>query len=114
MRISDWSSDVCSSDLGPRADVVVGLATLGGAQFAIDEEQGINCHVQVLLGNRYLDRKSVVEGKSVSVRVDLGGRRSMKKTRHEPSKSHHRKRTDTGQRQGKDVAEHRHTGNMGN
>src|SRR3546814_15567334 len=27
-----------------------------------------------------LDRKSVVYGKSVSVRVDLGGRRSMKKT----------------------------------
>src|SRR3546814_15396199 len=26
-----------------------------------------------------LDRKSVVEGKSVSVRVDLGGRRSIKK-----------------------------------
>src|SRR3546814_18242848 len=26
------------------------------------------------------DRKSVVEGKSVSVRVDLGGRRSIKKT----------------------------------
>src|SRR3546814_15717934 len=38
---------------GPRADVVVGLATLGGAQFAIDEEQGINCNVQVLSGNRY-------------------------------------------------------------
>src|SRR3546814_15037729 len=27
------------------------------------------------------DRKSVVEGKSVSVRVDLGGRRNIKKTK---------------------------------
>src|SRR3546814_19798167 len=30
-------------------------------------------------GNSVVDRKSVVEGKSVSVRVDLGGRRIMKK-----------------------------------
>src|SRR3546814_12449403 len=30
-------------------------------------------------GERRLDRKSVVEGKSVSVRVDLGGRRIIKK-----------------------------------
>src|SRR3546814_20626062 len=29
------------------------------------------------------DRKSVVEGKSVSVRVDLGGRRILKKKKHE-------------------------------
>src|SRR3546814_18408591 len=29
------------------------------------------------------DRKSVVQGKSVSVRVDLGGRRIIKKKRHE-------------------------------
>src|SRR3546814_20833279 len=29
------------------------------------------------------DRKSVVEGKSVSVRVDLGGRRSIKKKKHD-------------------------------
>src|SRR3546814_14485684 len=28
------------------------------------------------------DRKSVVEGQSVSVRVDLGGRRSIKKKKH--------------------------------
>src|SRR3546814_9305434 len=42
-----------------RCALVTGVQTcalpisLGGAQFAIDEEQGINCHVQVLLGNRY-------------------------------------------------------------
>src|SRR3546814_14190844 len=32
------------------------------------------------LGHALLDRKSVVEGKSVSVRVDLGGRRIIQKT----------------------------------
>src|SRR3546814_18767519 len=31
----------------------------------------------------FLDRKSVVEGKSVSVRVDLGGRRPIKKKKKE-------------------------------
>src|SRR3546814_18407707 len=31
------------------------------------------------------DRKSVVEGKSVSVSVDLGGRRIHKKTQHTPT-----------------------------
>src|SRR3546814_13403281 len=93
MRISDWSSDVCSSDLG-------GLA---GAREA-EEDRGVACwayvrravhreHVairQQVVENREhrlldlaridgADRKSVVEGKSVSVRVDLGGRRIIKK-----------------------------------
>src|SRR3546814_19435382 len=39
-------------------------------------------------GGEHLDRKSVVEGKSVSVRVDLGGRRIIKKT-----KSYHNNKT---------------------
>src|SRR3546814_12926885 len=34
------------------------------------------------------DRKSVVEGKSVSVRVDLGGRRYIKKKKHMIRKNH--------------------------
>src|SRR3546814_18473502 len=99
MRISDWSSDVCSSDLPggarppavppPRADrdnvtlpslkeeamtypmaIVVAAALFASAVFASshgaarpDED----------------DRKSVVEGTSVSVRVELGGRRIIKK-----------------------------------
>src|SRR3546814_15870467 len=33
--------------------------------------------------DRVTDRKSVVEGKRVSVRVDLGGRRTIKKKQHE-------------------------------
>src|SRR3546814_13023598 len=37
---------------------------------------------------RRLDRKSVVSGKSVSVRVDLGGRRIIKKKRLKPNKAH--------------------------
>src|SRR3546814_16083768 len=39
------------------------------------------------------DRKSVVEGKSVSVRVDLGGRRINKKKKHEEKniKTHEQK-----------------------
>src|SRR3546814_14666728 len=38
------------------------------------------------------DRKSVVEGKSVSVRVDLGGRRSIKKQRAELKRRKTKKR----------------------
>src|SRR3546814_21150235 len=34
------------------------------------------------------DRQSVVEGKSVSVRVDLGGRRIIKKTTHQTTLQH--------------------------
>src|SRR3546814_16411222 len=36
-------------------------------------------------GSRHPDRKSVVEGKRVSVRVDLGGRRIIKKKRQKRS-----------------------------
>src|SRR3546814_17380523 len=36
----------------------------------------------------FSDRKSVVYGKSVSVRVDLGGRRIIKKKKHQPKKTH--------------------------
>src|SRR3546814_19176307 len=38
------------------------------------------------LGAMALDRKSVVEGKSVSVRVDLGGRRIINKKKHTTTK----------------------------
>src|SRR3546814_17012144 len=85
MRISDWSSDVCSSDLEQQ-----------GAAGGRDQEQqqrpcrrggyGEGKHrigQQGDPGDRQSavpqDRKSVVQGKSVSVRVDLGGRRIIKK-----------------------------------
>src|SRR3546814_15445585 len=94
MRISDWSSDVCSSDLpedigqfvdpaGPRPRPV-GLPTAnrGNAnrhqvrQFALRHRlrEAKSHHPRT-----EADRKSVVEGKSVEVRVDLGGRRIIKK-----------------------------------
>src|SRR3546814_18349009 len=90
MRISDWSSDVCSSDL-PMALIesfVHGIGVVvarhpwlpplwvrevlceGGALREVLFAEGVPG-----------DRKSVVSGKSVSVRVDLGGRRIIKKKR---------------------------------
>src|SRR3546814_13440337 len=92
MRISDWSSDVCSSDLflerGGRAldhfpggnpvDEMFGKA----ANCGHDRSLAAKCR-QFETGARRnppeIDRKSVVSGKSVSVRVDLGGRRILKK-----------------------------------
>src|SRR3546814_19765220 len=119
MRISDWSSDVCSSDL-----------LFGGCEAALRQNSGVefrfSCQrkitdlapwtLAVLLLNRSErfgggkpvigkllriepdahrvgrcesldiahaghapDRQSVVSGKSVSVRVDIGGRRHIKK-----------------------------------
>src|SRR3546814_18793076 len=73
MRISDWSSDVCSSDLRAvrRAD--------GGLR-APAEGPAAPWRAPLSSPVRR-DRKSVGEGKSVSVRVDLGGRRLIKKNR---------------------------------
>src|SRR3546814_16579739 len=90
MRISDWSSDVCSSDLPVRI--------IPGLKFALELEshnhKGIILKCVKLLfrssplppspcrpSSPHRDRKSVVSGKSVSVRVDLGGRRINKKQR---------------------------------
>src|SRR3546814_15207642 len=115
MRISDWSSDVCSSDLDSElwnaearyewyfdrdqrftlaafyksidnpieaytsiSDSSVNTsyanapkATLYGAAVELQK--------YVPLADMSEDRKSVVSGKGVSVRVDLGGRRTNKK-----------------------------------
>src|SRR3546814_16365844 len=67
MRISDWSSDVCSSDLtdGPNG--------LKRPAWASNADNWWHPSPE--------DRKSVVQGKSGSVRVDLGGRRIIKKKR---------------------------------
>src|SRR3546814_1049884 len=113
MRISDWSSDVCSSDLlvdVARGDELVpgpesGVGLFGGgleqhhvAELRVEFGERTVCFFAPLLDSdpgtepshvalavRQLggggdeamqaDRKSVVEGKSVSVRVELGGRR---------------------------------------
>src|SRR3546814_12793678 len=98
MRISDWSSDVCSSDLHFR---IAGLyvdtnrdedetsITLGGEDLEFDgiETQHEDIHQQTYAITSDaaipLDRKSVASGQSVSVRVDLGGGRIItKKIRH--------------------------------
>src|SRR3546814_14070385 len=113
MRISDWSSDVCSSDLDKwdhpllcyethqdfrrcrlrfrwRSSGVKALDAVHGPTLTIEgrDESGAARSWYVRLWNYAqgsgedavisLDRKSVVEGKSVSVRVDLGGRRIIK------------------------------------
>src|SRR3546814_12045186 len=91
MRISDWSSDVCSSDLYlhlfAHQDRVVypGFGQHPGqlrmeaiakiAQFLHRAEHGDPPR----RGRLAQDRKSVVSGKRVSVRVDLGGSRLIKK-----------------------------------
>src|SRR3546814_19562241 len=92
MRISDWSSDVCSSDLGLAArrdrGRGAGRAARGevhrrrqgtqGDRGAGQDRQHRRClnGGGVLLAG--LDRKSVVLGRSVSVRVVRGGRRHIK------------------------------------
>src|SRR3546814_12770815 len=89
MRISDWSSDVCSSDLpvmfynGATADA---RWRIGWISFSPDFSYVTGGGLEPLLmpppAKERTDRKSVVEGKSVSVRVDLGGRRIIKKKKN--------------------------------
>src|SRR3546814_16443145 len=106
MRISDWSSDVCSSDLcgatcAPLATVTAGIGTLptptpstpGLNRPSGDSRNSKAFPSTVALARRHwnrfmphwnfvasglalqLDRTSVVLGKRVSGRVDLGGSR---------------------------------------
>src|SRR3546814_17244749 len=106
MRISDWSSDVCSSDLvkaGPQATDVQRNLEAAGYEPGTDEfRQALREHMTKPLSRTDVrlpashqeteeaqtvgewygtpfphmqeDRKSVVVGKRVSHRVDLGGR----------------------------------------
>src|SRR3546814_19568989 len=82
MRISDWSSDVCSSDLRLRAGPIAVSGAAGGRRRQAVERTS---NAASPASGRpetstevTSDRKSVVEGKSVSIRVDLGGRRNIK------------------------------------
>src|SRR3546814_4641808 len=98
MRISDWSSDVCSSDLrqhrvGARLRVHVDRARRHARQSRRHREAEPHRARELVEEFPFLDdvrarrrieqcgrdRKSVVQGKSVSVRVDLGGLRIIKK-----------------------------------
>src|SRR3546814_18510847 len=109
MRISDWSSDVCSSDLMPSGpglfaqgdgadcsatqrfyrimqleilDTLVLELARGQLEARIDHLVAFECGIVEPDFVDQIDRKSVVEGKSVSVRVDLGGRRIIKTKRN--------------------------------
>src|SRR3546814_10949753 len=101
MRISDWSSDVCfpiylANEILARFEVTRLLARnirAGEADRDTRRHVVIQAEVEPPRGadaveahgdrNRSereaVDRKSVVEGKSVLVRVDLGGRRIINK-----------------------------------
>src|SRR3546814_19758760 len=104
MRISDWSSDVCSSDLRRRLTVTPRLRRAQSAvvvaiahhvrrraeraliEYAHPVESVIGVARLLRVRPRQLrpvavpvDRKSVVQGKSVSLRVGRGGRRIIKK-----------------------------------
>src|SRR3546814_13082554 len=116
MRISDWSSDVCSSDL-PSDSLPLHLpphglhrsppvrrldsGELGNVEPGLFEHRlgmaerpkavaAMICPHPRRPDAAERDRKSVVEGKSVSVRVGLGGRRTIyKKTRSQTTKNTH-------------------------
>src|SRR3546814_13334324 len=95
MRISDWSSDVCSSDLiaieetcrghiGPEpAGKGSRRSVSARRRRAIDDPDRHPRFLGRMVRAVQADRKSVVEGKSVSVRVDLGVRRLIKKKTHD-------------------------------
>src|SRR3546814_17687214 len=90
MRISDWSSDVCSSDLAvarlhgqglqPRS-LAHALAAWRGFFQWWAPQAGMESNPVAGVRAPKIDRKSVVYGKSVAVRVALGGRRILKKKR---------------------------------
>src|SRR3546814_13819774 len=96
LRIIDWSSDVCSSDLGDEGGFAPNVHNHEAAIQLILKaiaEAGYEPGSQIALGldcassEFYRDRKSVVSGKSVSVRVDLGGRRIIKEQTLEQQKT---------------------------
>src|SRR3546814_13347544 len=106
MRISDWSSDVCSSDLAewftshPEVpeSLTITVFKVPGETNTDDlspapdatTRPDIPMHALAMLQNKRdgaefdpaedgkRERKSEVYGKSVTVRVDLGGRRKIK------------------------------------
>src|SRR3546814_11743891 len=82
MRISDWSSDVCSSDLSATlAWRGVGWRYCPTVRKSMPAERMSSITWWISMrSSPSPDRKSVVSGKSVSVRVYLGGRRIINKT----------------------------------
>src|SRR3546814_13444625 len=98
MRISDWSSDVCSSDLAARRQARYHVHQLLpshrpsqhprlAGKLSMDDPFDLEPLAVGARKHGTADRQSVVEGKSMSVRVDLGGRRiiQQKKKMHKTS-----------------------------
>src|SRR3546814_16513765 len=96
MRISDWSSDVCSSDLTVSEDGEIDASAILfgdnllrslGRDLGNDLTQMVGVNSGNLATLRGVgieltgDRQSVVSGKSVSARVDLGGRGTITKNK---------------------------------
>src|SRR3546814_16563547 len=97
MRISDWSSDVCSSDLEHTGFGELVHAHVGSSEFHLTlrakqtshraewlrlksvDEQGLHATTDEVDAQQAGDRRRVVEGKRVSVRVDLVGGRIINK-----------------------------------
>src|SRR3546814_18908299 len=109
MRISDWSSDVCSSDLVCKIEPGCFLVNIEKTYQerkvmkrsrrkqvkTTKKNNGKEFYKEIGSIGGKKDRKSVVKGKSVSVRVDLGGRRIIKKkTKTGITKRHTRKITN--------------------
>src|SRR3546814_14713915 len=110
MRISDWSSDVCSSDMVVMALVLTAFIILvtefasnvasasgfmpvvAGLMIATGADPPLLAMPTAIAASWASccrrappptpDRKSVLSGKSVSVRVDLGGRRILKQQKN--------------------------------
>src|SRR3546814_17069140 len=82
MRFSDWSSDVCSSDLAKRGGPGNGGRRSYFGRRTTDESPCPCVAQERRARSAGQDRKSGVQGKSVSVRVDVGGRRNIKKKRN--------------------------------
>src|SRR3546814_18385787 len=94
MRISDWSSDVCSSDLddffaagAPWFFTLFGRDSLWAARLVLPVDPAIAASTLRVLARLQgtvddpatAARQGVMKGKSVSVRVDIGCRRNTKK-----------------------------------
>src|SRR3546814_16398239 len=110
MRISDWSSDVCSSDLPHLAEAELAAQVRLTLQDVIDSEQtplSLADRTRIaqdvsddMLGHGPLEpflrdqdvteRNSVGWGKRVTVRVDLGGRSFIKKKQKKKSEDEKR------------------------
>src|SRR3546814_8226890 len=91
MRIGDWTSDVGSSDLAVAALAAAAEGASAGehrgppvyAYCTVRDRQSGTIFSSnaftIEVGGLALDRKGGVQGKSVYVRVDLGGRRILTK-----------------------------------